>query len=311
MTRLPNTPANPARRRGLLGAVSAVGGAALLQGCGNAARQATVAGSAPALDAATDARLARLVAHAAPTCSITATETEGPFPLRALLTGDALLRSDITEGKPGVPLALRIKLLDLTRGCTPLVGAWVYVWHCDRSGLYSGYDGMGNDGQVGKTYLRGIQRTDANGCVTFKTLYPGWYEGRITHVHCMVFPGDRLLSSRSPSAATTQFAFPEAATAAVYAQYDKGPNTSVRRLEDDNVFADGTATEMLALEGQVETGYAAGIVVGVDPGAVIPLGGDGPPPGGMPPPGGPGGPGRPPPPGMPFGPMPRSRKSSP
>lgn len=275
MPRIPPIPAdaglpNFARRHGLLGA--ALGGTALL-GC---------AGASPS----PQDDLARLMSGLAPACRLTPTETEGPFPLRAALAGDRLLRADITEGVPGVPLALRIRLVDVNRGCRPIAGAWVYVWHCDRDGRYSGYAGLGSAGRAGETFLRGIQKSDADGCVTFHTVYPGWYEGRITHVHCMVFLAGGPLSSTSPSVATTQFAFPDAATAAVYAspRYGKGPNTSVTRLEDDNVFADGAGAEMLTLAGSVAAGFAAGIVVGVDPTASHPVASEGPPPG--PPPGG-------------------------
>lgn len=293
-------PDNPSRRRGLLGA--ALGGAALV-GC--AAPSRPTASSAPALDAGTEASLARLVGGA-PNCSLTPTETEGPFPLRAALAGDALLRADITDGRTGVPLALRVRLVDVTRGCRPIAGAWVYVWHCDRDGEYSGYDGMNGQSASTQTFLRGIQKTDADGNVTFRTIYPGWYEGRITHVHCMVFLGGGPLTRATPSQATTQFAFPSDATAAVYATrlYAKGPNTSVLRLEDDNVFGDGAVSEMLTLSGNVESGFAAGIVVGVDPSVTNPVMSERspgwPPPGGMPPPGGP----QTPPP-MGWGPPPR------
>jgi protocatechuate 3,4-dioxygenase beta subunit len=250
------------------------------------------------------------------TCSVVPTETEGPFPLRAAMSTETLVRADITEGRPGVPLALRIRLVDVNNRCQPIAGAWVYVWHCDRDGRYSGYEGMGGPGGPGgpgrpgapapaasagqpdATWLRGIQRSDADGVVTFQTLFPGWYEGRITHIHCMVFlPGQRLTSS-SPSMATTQFAFPEAVMAAVYASplYSRGPNTSVRHVEDDGIFADGAAAEMLTLAGSVADGYVAGIVIGVDQTVSNPVGGG---------PGGPGGPpGGWPPGGMPPGGMP-------
>jgi protocatechuate 3,4-dioxygenase beta subunit len=289
-------PENLTGRRGLLGA--ALGGAALA-GCASRGRPVTA-------DAGPEASLDRLVAGA-PSCRVAPTETEGPFPLRAMLAGDALLRADISEGRPGVPLALRIRLVDVTRGCRPLAGAWVYVWHCDRDGQYSGYDGMNEPSPSPTTFLRGIQKSDADGCVTFRTLYPGWYEGRITHIHCMVFLAAAPLTGASPSQATTQFAFPADATAAVYASrlYRKGPNTSVLRLEDDNVFGDGAVSEMLTLTGSVDAGFAAGIVVGVDPSAANPVMAGGAP-GGMPPPGGP-----PRPPRMGFGAPPRGRGGPP
>jgi protocatechuate 3,4-dioxygenase beta subunit len=60
--------------------------------------------------------------------------TEGPYYLDG-----ALVRKDITEGKAGVPLTLRLTVVDATDGCTPVKGAAVEIWHCDAWGYYSGY----------------------------------------------------------------------------------------------------------------------------------------------------------------------------
>jgi protocatechuate 3,4-dioxygenase beta subunit len=84
----------------------------------------------------------------------------------ATLTG---LRADprLTEGKPGVPLALQIAVQDITN-CTPLANAAVEIWHCDAQGYYSGISGE-NPGGGGETtgddnlttsFLRGVQLTD-------------------------------------------------------------------------------------------------------------------------------------------------------
>ncbi|MBL8277307.1 MAG: intradiol ring-cleavage dioxygenase [Pelomonas sp.] len=295
----PTGPTDPSRRRGLLSALGGLGGlgATALLGCGGGGQsaQADTTG-ALALDEDTEAGLTKIMATSAVTCSLAATETEGPYPLRAVLANAALVRADMTEGKTGVPLTLRLKLVDLNNGCAAIAGAWVYIWHCDKDGLYSGYDASNNAGQANLTYLRGIQQSDSNGLVTFKTIYPGWYAGRITHIHCMVFLAGSTLSSSSSSMATTQFAFPLATTAAVYASalYTKGQNTSVTSFAADNVFSDGTATEMLALSGSVKSGYVGGIVIGVD--QTVSNGGGG---GGAP---GPTPPGNPPP--LPPGPAP-------
>ncbi|GHH82781.1 hypothetical protein [Streptomyces capitiformicae] len=56
--------------------------------------------------------------------------TEGPYYLDG-----ALVRKDITEGKSGVPLTLRLTVVDATDGCTPVPGAAVEIWHCDARGL--------------------------------------------------------------------------------------------------------------------------------------------------------------------------------
>jgi protocatechuate 3,4-dioxygenase beta subunit len=125
-------------------------------------------------------------------------------------------------------------------------------------GVYSGYSQPGVD-TTGETFLRGIQLTDANGQATFQTIYPGWYQGRITHVHFQVF-------FESGLAATSQIAFPEETTDAVYAVEPyaaKGPNTSVPTFADDNVFSDGTQYQMSGVTGGAPARYIAALLVGV------------------------------------------------
>src|SRR6185503_14940937 len=109
-------------------------------------------------------------------CAVTPTETVGPFPS---LTD--LIRSDIREGKAGTPVTLTITVVNSSNNCSPVGGANVEIWQCDASGNYSQYGT-----QSGQTYLRGIQVTDANGQVTFTTIYPGWYQGRATHIHAEI-----------------------------------------------------------------------------------------------------------------------------
>jgi len=197
---------------------------------------------------------------AAGSCTLTATETQGPFPLLAVLSNTAMVRSDIREGKTGVPLEVVLTVLDASAGCAPVAGAAVYIWHCDKDGLYSGYSQSGNAGQAGLTYLRGVQLSDANGQVRFTTVYPGWYAGRITHIHAQIYLNNHLAVTAT---ATTQLAFPPAVTSAVYASslYTKGQNTSVTSFAADNVFSDGTATELAALSGDVAGGYTAQLTV--------------------------------------------------
>src|SRR5450830_1265455 len=199
---------------------------------------------------------------AAGSCTLTATETDGPYPLYAILTNSAIVRSDIRESKTGIPLTLTLTVLSTGSNCAPISGAGIYIWHCDKDGLYSGYSTSNNAGQSGLTYLRGIQVTDSNGQVTFTTIYPGWYAGRITHIHVQVYLNDNLAVSAT---ATTQLAFPQTITAAVYnsALYTKGQNTSVTSFSADNVFSDGTSTEMLTLSGDLSTGYSANMTISI------------------------------------------------
>ncbi|MFA9441868.1 hypothetical protein ACDA63_19740 [Uliginosibacterium sp. sgz301328] len=196
-------------------------------------------------------------------CVLIAQETAGPFPLLEALSNRAIVRRDITEGRSGVPLALHLSLLDVTRGCAPIAGAAVYVWHCDREGAYSGYEGRGDVSVARQTFLRGVQVSDAAGGVRFDTIYPGWYPGRVTHVHVQVYLHDDL---RGRAIATSQLAFPDEATRAVYAspQYAAhGQNTSVRRVVDDFAFADGAVTQMLDVTGSPAQGYRAVLAIGV------------------------------------------------
>ena len=158
------------------------------------------------------------VAIAATSCPPTPEQMEGPYYLDR-----ARVRGDITEGKPGVPLRLALRVTDADPSCTPIAKAVVDVWHCDALGIYSGYAGAAvapthvqpvDD----KTFLRGTQPTDATGDVQFRTIYPGWYTGRTTHVHVKVHAGTKVV--------TTQLYFPEEVTTSVYrrAPYNQHAN---------------------------------------------------------------------------------------
>ncbi|MCP5162941.1 MAG: intradiol ring-cleavage dioxygenase [Hahellaceae bacterium] len=193
-------------------------------------------------------------------CVLIPQETEGPYPLTAVLSNSAMVRKDITEGKGGVPLTLKIKLVDVNNACQPVTQASIYVWHCDKDGVYSGYAQPGTN-TVGQTFCRGIQDVDENGEVTFTTIYPGWYSGRITHIHFQVF-----LFSGSVATATSQIAFPQEVTQAVYNSLlyvAKGQNTSVTSFARDNVFSDGTTYQMATLTGSTSEGYLATLDVGI------------------------------------------------
>src|SRR5919201_6708553 len=72
------------------------------------------------------------VASGAVTCVLTPEQTEGPFYIP-----NERVRRNITEGKRGVPLTLRVVVVDAST-CRPIKGAAVDVWHCDAVGAYSG-----------------------------------------------------------------------------------------------------------------------------------------------------------------------------
>jgi protocatechuate 3,4-dioxygenase beta subunit len=139
-------------------------------------------------------------------CTVYPQQTEGPF----YLSGDRL-RSDVTEGRPGIPLLLTMQIVGAD-GCTPLPGLAVDIWHCDAEGVYSGYPGqLGGLDTTGQTFMRGTQVSGSDGKVVFHTIYPGWYPGRTTHIHFKVH-------HTATSEATSQLYFPEDVSAAVYAQ---------------------------------------------------------------------------------------------
>ncbi|HEY9102777.1 cadherin-like beta sandwich domain-containing protein, partial [Chitinimonas sp.] len=205
----------------------------------------------------------RAAASAAGNCALIPSETEGPYPLLAILSNSAIVRQDIREAKTGVPLTLNLTLENVNNLCAPISNAAVYIWHCDKDGEYSGYSSSQNGNHAGETYLRGIQVSDSAGQVSFSTIYPGWYMGRATHIHAQVYLNDNL---KVTATVTTQFAFPEATNATVYASTlyaAHGQNTSVPSNAGDNVFSDGTTYQMLTLSGDVSSGFVATLHLGI------------------------------------------------
>ncbi len=129
----------------------------------------TGAGLAAALAAcSSDAGGTGSIASTASTAEIPE-ETTGPFPGDGsngvnVLTESGIVRSDLTTSfgtasgaAEGVPLTIRMTVLDTGNGAVPLAGAAVYAWHCDREGRYSMY----SDGVTEQNYLRGVQETAA------------------------------------------------------------------------------------------------------------------------------------------------------
>lgn len=142
----------------------------------------------------------------APNACILSTEvTEGPYYL-----DPGLVRSDITEGRAGRGLEMKLQVVDTE--CRPVEGARVDIWHCDAEGNYSGFAGQGSDRTLdtsAETFLRGTQGTDARGIAAFRTVYPGWYRGRTTHIHYKVFLDENTLL-------TSQVFFPDALSDYLY-----------------------------------------------------------------------------------------------
>jgi len=182
--------------------------------------------------------------NAPQSCVLIPSETAGPFPLD-LTENAAFFRQDVREGLPGVQLNLKMKILGL-QNCAPMQNVRVNIWHCDKEGNYSGYASLGT---AGETWFRGYQMTDANGEVEFITIFPGWYPGRVCHIHFQV----RVSTSY---AAVSQLAFDEAAKDAAYVAhssiYTKGPDPLA--VEEDFAFTDGYQYQLATLTPNVTTG---------------------------------------------------------
>ena len=179
-------------------------------------------------------------------CVLTPEQTEGPYYIPK-----EKVRRNITEGRPGTPLTLRLQVVNAST-CKPIKGAAVDVWHADAAGIYSGFgQGAGN-----RTFMRGIQRTNAKGIATFRTVYPGWYMGRTVHIHVKVHLGGRVVH-------TGQLYFPDALTDVVYKQapYSSRPGRDTRNATD-SVFRNGGRRSMLRVR-RSGAGYLGTIAMGV------------------------------------------------
>lgn len=84
-----------------------------------------------------------------------------------------------------------------TRTCLPMEELFVEVWQANATGTYSGVASPDNGdslrdldvddkgtkmmtgGLLNESWLRGVQKTDETGVVQFKTIFPGWYTGKL------------------------------------------------------------------------------------------------------------------------------------
>ena len=179
-------------------------------------------------------------------CVLAPEQTEGPY-----YVPSAKVRRDVTEGKRGTLLMLRLTVVDAST-CKAIKGASVDIWHCDASGVYSGVQGS-----QGTTFLRGIQKTDAKGVATFKTIYPGYYPGRTVHIHVKVHLGGNVVH-------TGQLYFPDATTDTAYkaAPYSSRPARAMRNA-GDSIYRNGGKRSQLTVRKRSAGGYLGTIAMGV------------------------------------------------
>lgn len=256
-------------RREAVAGMGAVTLSSLLAACGNDSSSGTAStsvsttmGSTATVDTKTTAT-ADLFDDTS-SCTLTVEETEGPY----YFDVDSI-RSDITEDKDGTALRLAIRVREAGE-CKPIEDAVVDIWHCDAGGVYSGFesasnragggsggpppgpppDGGGGDGGPGggseptddKTYLRGAQVTNSDGIVVFKTVYPGWYQGRTVHIHAKVHIDKKTVL-------TTQLFFDEQFTEKVYASKPYSDDTGRDVFNDDDNIFDESLILKLSEEG--------------------------------------------------------------
>jgi protocatechuate 3,4-dioxygenase beta subunit len=143
---------------------------------------------------------------AAKTCSLTQAIEEGPYYL-----ADTPTRSNVTDGQEGKAITLSFTVVDAS--CKPIKNARVDIWYANAQGVYSGVANHGDDLGAGVNsgrFLRGTQYSNANGVVTFKGIYPGWYPARTIHIHEKIWVGGKQIL-------TTQTYFTDKQNAAVMA----------------------------------------------------------------------------------------------
>lgn len=212
-------------------------------------------------------------------CSVIPEETGGPYPgdgtnsnasgIVNVLAQSGVVRNDIrssfngpTGTAAGIPLTIKLKIINANNSCGAAGNFAVYLWHCDRDGRYSLY----SSGVTDQNYLRGVQEADADGNLSFTTIFPGCYDGRMPHVHFEVYRSLAQSTSASNRIKTSQFTFPMATLNEVYAT--SGYSSSATNLSHisyatDNIFSDGYSLQLGTMSGNVTDGYVVTLTVAI------------------------------------------------
>lgn len=210
-------------------------------------------------------------------CVFSPEQIAGPY-----FRNDKLQRVDITECVAGIPLQLNLRIVN-SATCQPVEGVLVDVWHCDSRGRYSGWSGVDPDqeapsGEIGSiprtdedSYLRGCGFTDKNGDSSFRTIFPGFYAGRATHVHVAVRkPGD---NEDRHVAYVGQLYFPELISSRVNeSQAYVGRKIARLTNAQDEIYSEmqglGTLLDVGWIHrGTTEERLLGSVVIGIDPDA--------------------------------------------
>ncbi|WP_420064048.1 intradiol ring-cleavage dioxygenase [Microbacterium istanbulense] len=261
-------------RRRALGIFGGIAATTLLAACAPATSSSTATATPTATTTPTTEPTTEATTEATGPVEEVPDETAGPYPGDGsngvnVLDDSGIVRSDIrssfgssTTTAEGVPLEIVLTVRDAATGAA-MVGAGVYLWHCDRDGNYSLYSQAAQN----ENYLRGVQETDDTGTVRFTSIYPACYTGRWPHIHFEVYEDVATAVATGPIVKTSQIALPAETNAKVYATsgYEQSVRTSSQvTLTSDNVFGeDGGILQLATMSGSVDAGYTAALTIGV------------------------------------------------
>ena len=273
------TPATTWGRRGIFGLMGGVG-AATLVGCGSSdsssasssssSNSTAPGGGQPPSGGGGGVSQADLDDGDIPE------ETAGPYPADNsngvdVLSESGIVRSDIRSSfgdasgvAEGVPLSIKLNVFDNNGdNLDAYAGAAVYLWHCNREGLYSLY----SEGITEENYLRGVQEVADDGTVEFTSIFPACYSGRWPHLHFEVYGSIDDATKASNKLRTSQIALPQDICETVYKDADgydtSQTNLAAISLDSDNIFSDGYSLQMGKLTGSIGDGYTLKINVPV------------------------------------------------
>jgi protocatechuate 3,4-dioxygenase beta subunit len=248
-------------RRAALVALTGTAGAAALISCsgGNSSGASTSAGTSSSTTTGKS-----LIST---TCVVTPEGEIGPYFVDDSASGfdrtDIRSNIDASTTQTGIPLTLNVIVQDTENNCIGMQNVQIDIWHCNVFGVYSD---EGVESTVGETWLRGYQLTDSAGEASFITIFPGWYEGRTTHIHLRVRSKYSTASSTSDGTNTTQIFFAQSlvdsinTTVSPYSSHGSNPTTNAI----DRVYEAQTEGLMeVVLTGNTTVGYTTTVTIGL------------------------------------------------
>lgn len=250
-------------RRSALLALGGAASAGVLLSCGGGSDGDTVTSTSSTSGGTSSGATTSTTSSTA--CTVTPEGEIGPYfvddSAAAFNRGDIRSNLDGSDTQTGIPVTLNITVVDSENSCVGLQSAQIDIWHCNAPGVYSAEN---VEDTSGVTWLRGYQLTDSAGQATFTTIFPGWYQGRTTHIHLRIRSKYSEASSTSDGTNTTQLFFPQATvdtintTVAPYSAHGTNPTTNAA----DRVYTTETGGKMeLALSGDATAGYTASVTI--------------------------------------------------